>query len=145
VIAIALLTLALSHRLPSMVAGGQQRGSSALLVNPCTGEAITLRESTRLLPYISPDQAGSRALSVNAVGLSGIGSRGTYYLPMGTGKVVLTVANGTLDFATGGDLALVGRGTPNQDFLFHSIAHLKLSTASGLEGSGVTVEARCGQ
>jgi hypothetical protein len=142
-LAVALLALACGRLLPVMAAGGQSAGSAATIVNPCTGEAIALRESAHLLPHIAPDQAGSREVSVNAVGLSGVGSRGTYYLPMGTSKIVLTLGNGAIDLAAGSDLELVGRGNQGHDFLFHSLAHLKLSTTGGLRGSGVTVQARC--
>jgi hypothetical protein len=144
-IALALLVLMLSRLLPLGMIGGQQSVAPPMLLNPCTGEAITLRESNHLLPYVAPERDGSREVSVNAVGLSGLGSRGTYYLPLGTGKVVLTVANGTFDFVTGGDLALVGRGTPQQDFLFHSLLHLQVGVTSGLRGSGVTLQTQCGQ
>lgn len=142
-VAVALLALLVGHRLLALVPGGQPRGSSALLVNPCTGESIMLRDPTRLLPYLSPEQAGSRAVSLNVVGQSGVGSRGTDYLPLGTGKVVLTLANGTLDFAIGSDLSLVGRGNQGHDFLFHGLAHFKVGLSSGLDGSGLTMHARC--
>jgi hypothetical protein len=143
-VAIALLALVIARLLPAAIVGGQPHGSSAVLVNPCTGETIALRESAHLLPHVAPGQAGSREASVNAVGQSGVGSRGTYFLPMGTGKVVLTFASGTLDFAAGTDLELIGRGTPGQDFRFHSIGHLKVSATGGLSGTGLTVQARCG-
>jgi hypothetical protein len=142
-VAVALLVLALSHRPAPWGAGGQSLGGPPLLVNPCTGETIALRESAHLLPHLSQEQAGSREASVNAVGVSGVGSRGTYYLPMGTGKLVLTLANGTFDFAMGSDLELIGRGNQGHDFLFHSLAHLKLSTSGGVRGSGLTMRARC--
>jgi hypothetical protein len=142
-VAVALLALTLGHQLQALVPGGQPRGSAALLVNPCTGESITLREPTRLLPYLSPEQAGSRAVSVNAVGLSGVGSKGTDYLPLGTGKIVFTLTNGTLDFAVGSDLALVGRGNQGHDFNFHGLAHFKVGLTSGLSGSGLAMQARC--
>jgi len=119
------------------------RGGTTPLVDPCTGETIALRESAYLLPHLSREQAGSREASINAVGVSGVGSRGTYYLPMGTGKLVLTLANGTLDFAMGSDLELIGRGNQGHDFLFHSLAHFKVSAAGGLRGSGLAMRARC--
>lgn len=128
----------------AVVAVGQQFGAWGILVNPCTGEMIALSERPQLLPHRTPDQGGSREVSVNAVGVSGIGSRGTYYLPLGTGKAVLTFANGTLDFAAGGNLELIGRGNQSQDFLYHGIAHLKVSITGGLYGSGLTMQTRCG-
>jgi len=140
---LALLALAAGGRLLSGGAGGAQLGGPPVLLNPCNGETIALQDSAYLLPHLTPDQLGSRELSVNAVGMSGRGSQGTFYLPMGTGKVVLTIANGTFDLATGGDLELIGRGNQGQDFLFHGIAHLQAGFTSGLGGSGVTLHARC--
>lgn len=142
-VAMALLALALSRRPAPGVPGAQAIGGPPLLLNPCTGETIALRESAHLLPHLSQEQAGSREASINAVGVSGVGSRGTYYLPMGTGKLVVTLANGTFDFAMGSDLELIGRGNQGHDFLFHSLAHFKLSATSGLRGSGLTMRARC--
>ena len=140
---LALLALTAGGRLVSGGAGGAQPGATPMLLNPCNGETIALQDSAHLLPHLAPDQLGSGELSVNAVGMSGRGSRGTFYLPMGTGKVVLTIANGTFDLATGGDLELIGRGNQGQDFLFHGIAHLRAGLTSGLRGSGVTLQARC--
>jgi hypothetical protein len=142
-VAMALLALALSHRPAAGGAGGLSLGGTPLLLNPCTGETIALRESAYLLPHLSQEQAGSREASVNAVGVSGVGSRGTYYLPMGTGKLVLTLAHGTFDFAMGSDIELIGRGNQGHDFLFHSLAHFKVSTSDGLRGSGLAMRARC--
>ena len=140
---LALLVLIAGGRLMSRGAGGAPLGGPPVLLNPCNGETIALQDSAHLLPHLTPDQLGSRELSVNAVGMSGRGSQGTLYLPMGTGKVVLTIANGTVDLATGGDLELIGRGNQGQDFLFHGIAHLRAGLTSGLGGSGVTLQARC--
>ena len=122
---------------------GQRFGSSTLVINPCTGEVIALRDDLQFLPHLTPEQSGAREASVNAVGLSGLGSRGTYYLPLGTSKAVVSFANGSLDLAAGGDLELIGRSSQGNDFLFHSIAHLKLSLRGGLRGSGLAVQARC--
>lgn len=122
----------------------RQSQAAAILLNPCNGEVIALRDSSHLLPHVARAQAGSREVSVNAVGLSGVGSQGTYYLPMGTGKVVLTLARGSIDLAVGGDLELVSRAVQNRDFRLHGIGHLKLSAAQGLAGSGLTVRSRCG-
>lgn len=143
IVALLLLALAFVALLPVVLAVGQRLGVSAYAVNPCTGETIALRERLHVLPHLTPEQHGSREVSLNAVGLSGLGSRGTYYLPLGTGKAVFTFANGTLDFAVGGDLELIGRGNQSKDFLFHGIAHLKLSIGGGLRGSGLTMQSRC--
>ncbi len=138
-----LFALACVILLPLLFAAGQRLGISAYVVNPCSGETIALRERLHVLPHLTSEQDGSREASLNAVGLSGLGSQGTYYLPMGTGKVVFIFANGTLDLAAGGDLELLGRGNQGKDFLFHGLAHLKLSTSSGLRGSGLTMQSRC--
>lgn len=123
----------------------QQRVAGApILLNPCNGELITLRDSSHLLPHVARGQAGSHEASVNAVGLSGVGTRGTYYLPMGTGKVVLTLARGSIDLAVGGDLELVSRAAQNHDFRLHGIGHLRLSAVRGFGGSGLAVRSRCG-
>ena len=141
--ALVVLALAFVALLPVVFAAGQRLGISAYVVNPCTGETIALRERLHVLPHLTPEQNGSREVSVNAVGLSGLGSQGTYYLPMGTGKAVFTFANGSLDLAAGGDLELIRRGNQGRDFRFHGIGHLKLSFTDGLRGSGLTLRSRC--
>ena len=138
-----LLMLAFVVLLSAVLAAAQRLGVSAYVVNPCTGETIALRERLHVLPHLTPEQNGSREVSLNAVGLSGLSSQGTYYLPLGTGKAAFTVANGTLDFAAGGDLELIGRGNQGRDFRFHGVAHFKLSTSGGLRGSGLTIQSRC--
>ncbi len=142
---VALLVLAFAFvvLLSAVFTAGQRLSIPVYAMNPCTGETIALRERLHVLPHLTPEQDGSREVSLNAVGLSGLGSRGTYYLPMGTGKAVFTFANGSLDFAAGGDLELLGRGNQGKDYLFHGIAHLKLSTSGGLRGSGLTLQSRC--
>ena len=142
-VALALL-LFVGGRLFPAVATGQYPAPWGILVNPCTGERIALQERPSFLPHLTPGQGGSREASVNAVGLTGLGSRGTYYLPLGTGKAVLTLADGTLAFTAGGDLELIGRDSRGQDYYFHSLAQLKLSVADGLRGSGFTLRSRCG-
>lgn len=141
---LALVVLAGGRLLPAVVAAGRRAGPAGTLVNPCNGETIALQERLSVLPYLAANQGGTREVSVNAVGLSGLGSRGTPYLPLGTSKAVLTFANGTLDFTAGGDFDLIGRGNQGQDYHFHSIARIKLSITRGLRGSGVTMQSRCG-
>ena len=137
-----LLALALG-RLHGATGVATAGGTLPVAVNPCTGEAISLREPVRFLPHLSPVEGGSRQASVNAVGVRGTGSRGTDYLPLGTSKLVLTVADGTLEVALGSDLELIGRGSGGQDFLFRGLARFKLSLADGLGGSGIALHARC--
>lgn len=140
----ALLVVAAILLVPVVVAAGQHLGVAGVIINPCTGERIALRERPQFLPHVASNRGGSREASVNAVGLSGLGSRGTYYLPLGTGKAVITFANGAVELAAGGDLELIGRGNQSRDFLFRGMAHLRMSPADGLRGSGVLAQARCG-
>ena len=144
IIAAALVAL-LGGGLWQLVGVAQQVASApTILLNPCNGEVITLRDTSHLLPHVASGQSGSREASVNAVGLSGVGSRGTYYLPMGTGKVVLTLNRDGIDLVAGGDLDLVARAGQSPDFRLHGISHLKLSAAQGFGGSGLTLRSRCG-
>lgn len=141
---VAVLLALLGAGLLARTIAAQRPGGAAFLVNPCNGELITLRETSHLLPHVTSAQSGSREASVNAVGLSGVGSNGTYYLPMGTGKVVLTLGHGGIDLAAGGDLELVARAAQSPDFRLHGIGHIKLSAADGFGGSGLTLRSRCG-
>lgn len=142
-LAILLLCLLASVLLAMIRRGGQGGMSAAVLRNPCTGEAIALRESTYLLPNIAAEQPGSRAVSLSAVGLSGVGDRGTYYLPMGTGKLVLTLTRASIELVAGGDLELIGRGSQTRDYRLHGLARLRASASGGLGGSGMTLQSRC--
>src|SRR5262245_17887932 len=125
-------------------AAQQAAVAPTILLNPCNGEVIAMRDSSHLLPFVASGQPGSREASVNASGLSGVGSQGHYYLPMGTGKVVLTLGSRGIDLAVGGDLELVARAGQSPDFRLHGIGHLKLSAADGFRGSGLTLRSRCG-